>query len=180
MIDWLIQNKEWLFSGAGISGLAVLVWVIRTAFNRRNLMAGVQSSLPAEPQPTQMPQLLEEIEPRELPLGLFEVMAEVHSRPPYQQKEAKSHYIGFRTEITGTLASAKEAGDMIHFSVSPKNSPPSFCLVFCMVPKTECPELKVAHKGWPLRVQGILADFDSDSAELKQVRVLECGEARIL
>lgn len=32
LIKWVMDNKEWLFSGIGI---VVLVWIVRTIFKRR-------------------------------------------------------------------------------------------------------------------------------------------------
>src|SRR6266852_151710 len=34
MRDWIIQNKQWLFSGAGISIIAALWWSLKRVFHR--------------------------------------------------------------------------------------------------------------------------------------------------
>ncbi len=35
MWNWLTQNKEWLFSGAGLTALALVAWLVRRMLNRQ-------------------------------------------------------------------------------------------------------------------------------------------------
>jgi hypothetical protein len=174
MIEWIRQNKEWLFSGAGISALGVLVWIVRTALNRQRREVVTQVPRGVPPKAEQIPATShpEEPEPKESPLSLAGIIAEVYSRPPYQQKEAKRHYLGLKTEVSGILFSADPADDMISFTVRPKGGSTNPDIIFCNVHETECPELKVAHQGWHVRVAGILTDFDRFTAHLEQVKVL--------
>src|SRR6267143_486574 len=35
MWNWLVQNKEWFFSGAGLTALALIAWLVRKMLNRQ-------------------------------------------------------------------------------------------------------------------------------------------------
>lgn len=41
MVDWLIKNKEWFFSGIGV---ALLSWLVAWIFHRKNELGQSQSS----------------------------------------------------------------------------------------------------------------------------------------
>jgi hypothetical protein len=45
IIDLLNENKEWLFSGLGITILGLLVWIIRTVFHRRHEQKATEQKL---------------------------------------------------------------------------------------------------------------------------------------
>jgi hypothetical protein len=86
MRDWIIQNRQWLFSGAGISILVVLWWFLKKLFhpepnpvpapaNNSVTQAPVISVVPVfnlpsqasplqEPKPESAPALAEEVDPR--------------------------------------------------------------------------------------------------------------------
>lgn len=44
MIDFIFDNKEWIFSGIGITVLAVIAWVVRTYILRPNPNKQIQVS----------------------------------------------------------------------------------------------------------------------------------------
>src|SRR2546425_554622 len=35
MWNWLVQNKAWLFSGAGLTAFAFIAWLVRKMLNRK-------------------------------------------------------------------------------------------------------------------------------------------------
>lgn len=165
MIEWINQNKEWLFSGVGVSVFAGLVWIGQAVLKRHR--SEVVTEVPTEVLQQEPPST-----PSEPSLDIAGIIAEVYSLPPYQQNEAKRHYLGLKVKEEGVLFSADPADNMISFTISPYDESKGLHLIFCSVPETECPELKIAHKGWHMRVAGILKDFDRHAAYLEQVKVL--------
>jgi len=120
-MGWIWQNKEWLFSGAGISGLAVLLWVARILRARKATVYGLPAPpstlqvAPALQPPTSMQAQLPHA-PR--PLGRFttptphDIKEQIRSVPPYQRRNAARAYEGLRvcwlTEFSGVQQDPNE------------------------------------------------------------------------
>ena len=96
-MHWLWANKEWIFSGAGITALAALVWAVRRAmpsFKRQS--RGALSAPPPVDNPlmsTSQPGVAAAaaFSPSPTP---FEISERLKALPPYQQHHAMTSYEG--------------------------------------------------------------------------------------
>jgi hypothetical protein len=83
-LNWLWHNKEWLFSGIGVSFVAAVAGLVYRATHRRNaaLSAASASSFPA-------PTRFTKPTPREM-------MAHIGALPPFQRDIAAEAYKGLK------------------------------------------------------------------------------------
>jgi hypothetical protein len=93
MFEWLLRNKEWIFSGIGISCITGLIALIR---RWRSTMKGPPAT---EGYRQQSPSTQEEAASRKprrvasLPSG-NEIAIAVDSAPPFQRKQIGNSYVG--------------------------------------------------------------------------------------
>jgi hypothetical protein len=98
---WVTQNKDWLFSGAGLSVLAVLGWIFKRILGKTNSSIPVSRSAPSQTPPQPQPDI-----------------RVVNFKAVFAQRlgEGKSCFVvAFRNEgpgdATGVIASIGYAGD---------------------------------------------------------------------
>ena len=169
MTKWILENKEWLFSGIGVTVLLGIVYLIRRATRRsqpipqRESIPAPQSEAPSSPSP----------QPRKLvELDVPKIIQEIESLPPFQRDDARKHYIGVRFRFTGSLFSAKaQEKERIRIGLHSLNES-HFPLVFGYVPAKDNPQLRIAHEGTKLTIEGELVDFDSYTASLDNIEIL--------
>ena len=103
MLDWIIRNKEWLFSGAGISGIG---WLLRATTRRRSR---------DKPSPLDPPDGPQAIRPAAAKRAVM-------AAPLLQQPDIVRHYIGLTARDRGRLLEARpeSGGDVrVHIAGSP-------------------------------------------------------------
>jgi hypothetical protein len=102
-LDWIWQNRQWLFSGAGISVLAALFWIAKRVRARRP---------PAHPAPGTLPQKLQ-LAPVAPPRRFTkptpqEIKEQILSVPPFQQRSATRAYEGLKVCWLAEFSSVQE------------------------------------------------------------------------
>lgn len=155
MLQWIVDNKQWLFSGIGVTLVLGVFYVVRKLLSRKRNAPPQTESTP--PPPEQVPVTAARPVAK---LDLAKIRHDIESRPPYQRKQAIQNYIGLRFEFTGQLFSA-EAKDEGKIQFCLHKSSGKYPLVIGVVIEKEYPELKVMHQGTKMTVQGNMADFDS-------------------
>jgi hypothetical protein len=126
-LDWIWQNKQWLFSGVGVSVIALLFWVFNRVARRvpPSVISGVPSMAPPlhltprAPSIAAPPPALEG-PVSDAPLNRFtkptphEINEQIRAVPPFQQRDAKRAYEGLKvcwlTEFSGVQQDAYELG----------------------------------------------------------------------
>jgi hypothetical protein len=180
MLQWIADNKQWLFSGIGVTLILGIFYLVRRLFNRKTnvLLQSTVAPPPAEQTPLQSivtPSLAEQtpvapIRPV-IRLDIAAIEKEIESRPPYQRKEVRQNYIGLRFEFTGQLNSADPL-DNGQIRIFLQKSPGQYPFVVGEVAENKYPELKVMHQGTKLTVQGTLTEFSSHVVRLNDIVII--------
>jgi hypothetical protein len=149
MLDWIIRNKEWLFSGAGISGIG---WLLRATTRRRSR---------DKPSPLDPPDGPQAIRPAAAKRAVM-------AAPLLQQPDIVRHYIGLTARDRGRLLEARpeSGGDVrVHIAGTSAKS------IFCTVNRAAHPGLSLLREGAPITVEGNISNIHQFGVELENARL---------
>ena len=126
MMDWFIDNREWLFSGAGITVLAIIYGIIRWYMNKSREshsqgvvnvtktgpidvsdIAGVDQGLASESDMEDAKQRLA-TQGRPTFISFDDIQEAIGSAPPLQRDQVKENFIGITVDWIAYLNSAKK------------------------------------------------------------------------
>jgi hypothetical protein len=172
MIEWIIRNKEWLFSGAGLAIAIAVVGVLRRVMQRE---AGTRLLPVVEPS-RQFPASRESLVPTTsaaLPMTLDAIYKDINSRPPFQREDAERSYLGVRLRYTGCLSSAKRRGKRKHIDIVLHANDSRRSRIFLALDEDTYPEVKVMTEGTVLTVEGRVTDLSYDALSLEEARIIE-------
>lgn len=158
MIEWIRNNKQWLFSGIGVATISAICWLIANMLDNKG--EGVPSH-------TSEPATLRwcEYNLRPLPQAISQ---EIKMRPPYQREDAGRYYVGLRVRWRLSLSSVRKGTEGVaEFQFTPpgRREPQ----VKCAVPMASYPELKIATEGSELWVSGRIAGVTLSTIRLSDV-----------
>ena len=97
MVDWIIQNKEWLFSGIGIIIIG-LAWKSLVYFRNKAKRPHITGDSSKEYDSN----FRSLIRPGKI-VGLDKIFRELQKIPPMQLKERARHYFGIQVKGFGKL-----------------------------------------------------------------------------
>ncbi len=154
MIEWIIKNKEWLFSGVAIfilsSLIGVIVWLVKRAARKRSDLSQTDPS--------------SNDKHYKLRLSPKDIFEDIESIPPFQWSEAEKYYEGLKVEWLAQLKSVLRAGNgkcaiylIPHDTVK---------IISCVVDIGLYPELKIAKRGAELWICGRIKYVDAVSGEI--------------
>jgi hypothetical protein len=89
ILDWVWNNKEWIFSGIGV----FVLWVIWALLRRKSRKSESQAQQ-AQPSIAHVPSTR----------TIRDVLNDISSRPPYQQDQARTDYLGLRIQFSGQFS----------------------------------------------------------------------------
>jgi hypothetical protein len=165
ILEFLINNKEWLFSGLGIVIFFGILSILR-----KLIFSKKQKTLsPADPQESKIvigvppsPAIVEaplapvtqnrDIIPPES-LSPNEILTTIEQAPFLQQPEIAKHYVGLKVTWQGKLFSAwKERNDIVNIFIIV----PEYRTIVFNVNPNDYPGLGLLKKGTLLEVEGII------------------------
>ena len=179
MIDWIIKNKEWLFSGIGIVALGLLIAFAKTIYQKFDLrpwptvlvvlgffliVLGIYLQFRLQPKAIAKPK--QEITPQITSIDPYEIREKINSLPPYQQDEARKNYLGLWVEWKGRFNHIEKQEDgSIKVSlraVQPKSIKGivGSAWIDFTVQLSDYPQLKIMDQGKEVTVKGKIAGFD--------------------
>jgi hypothetical protein len=172
MTDWIIRNKEWLFSGAGLAMAIFLVGVLR-----RLMLREVGTPLAATlERPTRFAAIRDLPVPTTsaaLPITLDAIYKDINSRPPFQREEAERSYLGVHVRCTGFLGAAKRGGRRKDIDITLHTNDSRGSRIFFALDEDRYPEVKVMTEGTVLTIEGRVTDLSYDALYLEQARIIE-------
>jgi hypothetical protein len=154
MIDWIMKNREWLFSGVGVAIIAGLIALIRYHFRKQATPSTAQSysSPTGRTGRTAFPFDPGKYSPGPLPRM---IASELNSAPPFQRSAKASSYTGLKVQWLTTLEFIQDLGDgKVDISLTdPRGHPWIYCNDIDI---SLYPQLKIAHAGTRIWVAGTI------------------------
>ncbi|HEV2680248.1 MAG TPA: hypothetical protein VGV14_07100 [Rhodanobacter sp.] len=178
MIDFLVKNKEWLFSGVGV---AVLGLIFRALRNR--IFPPKSHASPAivqdarQPPPDNFAQLAPSTPARITKtntIELTQIIAALEKAPPLQKADVIKHYVGLSVQWETLLWGADKTDDD-NVRVVLDFGPNSTKLVYCSVRLSDYRQLGVMDRGTPITVIGRISEVSALSASLEDVQLFFHG-----
>ena len=166
MIDWLVANKEWLFSGGGVALCASVVAVFRhfrkpLVTKTQSVEVNVENFVYAKPTDIALAEIsnfqrISNVLPEQIQNSIYHA-------PPLQRKAVAERYIGIRVEWNTELFSAESHGDTVRLYLRTKSSDnsPSSIIVICKVNLADYPELNVLPPKSNIRVIGSIIEVST-------------------
>jgi hypothetical protein len=178
MINWIVQNKEWLFSGGGITVLTIAYWVF---MNRRNASADkgvpqvivhVHNETDGPYQPGIKDEKITSSSIERISRISYEAIRKaLDSAPPLQQEDVKKHFVGINVEWDAVFKSATKADDeyIDLFLEAPDKH--SLNWITCRVRLSEYRELGVLPKNAKIRIHGEIENIETLFVSLTNVKL---------
>lgn len=169
ILDLLIKNKEWLFSGLGIVLIVGLFSFFRKLINlqkKKSVPYSVPQNLKVIIESPPSPTIIETKPTPYSPttniipivnLSPNEIIKTIKDAPLLQQSDVTKHYIGLKITCEGTLLDAvKKEKDIVRMLISSSNE--SFLFY---VNKNDYPGLGLLKNGAILKVEGMIESIES-------------------
>jgi len=113
MWNWLLNNKEWLFSGGGIVLVALLIRFVFQRIKKAKPKDEATGSLSLqqiiEGPPAKPPEIRKEV--KGVSLSALAIMTTIEETPLLQRPDVAKNYIGLRVSWDGKLSSANKISD---------------------------------------------------------------------
>jgi hypothetical protein len=180
ILELLIKNKEWLFSGIGIVLIVGLFSFFRKLVNlqkRKSAPFSGPQNLKVITGSPSTPTIIETKPPPNSPptniiplesLSPEEIYNAINKAPLLQQEDVTKHYIGLKVKWEGVLSSAyKEKDDIVRILIKSEE----YNLISFNVNKNDYPGLGLLKKGTLITVEGII-DQISAYFYLKDARII--------
>jgi len=158
-MDWLINNKEWIFSGVGIPVLVGLIGLIRHSGQRKSH----EQSRSLEVIPQKIPVSVLIANERISPVTPDDIQTSIESAPPFQQKAVAQRYIGQRIEWNTELCSAEQQGNLVRLQLRAIGSSYPF-YVWCNVKFDDYRELAVLPAEAHICINGAITRVSSSNS----------------
>lgn len=175
MIDWLLNNMEWLFSGVGgVIGLALISRFFPANSERMRVPIVVREKQPTAHANNSERSLLPVAVERVAEITPSEIKESIRNASYLQRKSVASKYIGLRIEWETELASAeeKEKDALMSLLLRHKTTgdgQPMY--VSCNVRLEDYKELAVAQRGAHIRVDGNIESADETFVKLTNAKL---------
>ena len=155
LFNYIAKNKEWIFSGIGVSATAAVIYLLRSYLNRKSQESHSSKAIEA----TQ--ELSTTYRRRPYPA---EIIKQIDNLPILQRDVVAEQYIGLRVEWETTLESAHStSGNKVHLMLLDRGSYP---WIYCDGDLSKHSEMKIANKGHKLWVQGQIAAIKGNGITL--------------
>lgn len=170
MLDYIMKNKEWIFSGIGVSIIAGLFFAVKYVWQMNEKIKTVANTT-GLPQPT-----ANEIESQGvrstdiLQDDISRIVLEVENMPPLQLDDVRKNYIGLYVDwMTKYSYAYKKNGDIIRVSLTAITTCFHPINVNCEVSLPEYRQFSILKRNAKVRIIGTISKFDNYSFELSNV-----------
>ena len=168
MLDYILKNKEWIFSGIGVSTI-VLLFLCFKYFFRRNNPPNRQNTLNSTPNP--QPGTM--VQAGDIPQDeVYRIVKEIEEMPPLHVHDVRKNYIGLKVDwLTEYGLAHKRNDDFIQVILTLATKSTLRLGVVCEVKLSEYKQFSILKRGAKIRVVGEIAKFESDFFEISNVRL---------
>ncbi len=165
-MNYIIENKDWIFSGIGIFIISVIIYAVK--FFIKNKSSHESSlplnihSLPKENNNLPNSQVGRKIDsPINNDLTTLNILDEIKNTPLLQQKDLIKSYIGQNINWETQISSITEIGKNkvtlqlnTHAQITSKPKGETYSLIYCNVNLNNYPELRMMKIGANITIEG--------------------------
>lgn len=170
MLDWLLKNKEWLFSGVGVTAIAAAFSILRYLRNRRSPPAAASTHASLSPALTATTKTLDECTPASIALlSPQAIQAEFRAAPPLQERSLAARYVGQKVDWLTKLTEAHAKEGVVELKLLACEG--SMFDVSCTVELAAYRELAVLPRDALVRVAGVITRANAWHAALSDVKL---------
>jgi hypothetical protein len=172
LIDWLLKNKEWLFSGLGVSVLLGAPSILRFLRRRKpiegtTVVVRVENTSEVKISPSRTVAV-----ERISPLTPEEVQKSIEDAPPLQRDAVARRYIGLKVEWDTEFAGADEREGVVRlYLVTHKTRIGTPIFVWCNVKLDDYRELSIIRENANIRISGTIETAKAGSISLSDARL---------
>ncbi len=160
MLEYLVKNKEWIFSGIGVFLLVAGIGIIKFFWNRRKIKQSKRENFTRENdsfKKAKVSALTDALERSNVTVKT--IIDEIHNAPPFQQDTISENYKGIKVRWEGKLWDVEKIDFTnkfrqmvrVRFHPIPENLHYSVLLT---ANADQYPELKVAKQGSMIAAEG--------------------------
>lgn len=172
MLDYIMKNKEWIFSGIGVSLIAGLLFVIKHVWQTNKKIETVANTV-ALPEPAAKGIESQDVKSTDILQDDIErVVQEVEDMPPLHLDDVRKNYIGLYVDwMTEYCSAYKKDDDIIRVSLTAITTCFRPINVNCEVSLSEYKQFSILKRKAKVRIVGTISKFDSYSFELSNVKL---------
>lgn len=172
MFRWLLDNKEWLFSGGGVVLVALIIRFVFQHIKKAKLKDESMNKWSLQQiieGPPAKPPVINK-EEKSCSLSPLDIMATIEETPLLQKPDVAKNYIGLRISWAGKLARAeKTSNNNIRIAITTGEGSRIEVVVFEINPKLY-PGLGLLKYKHPIRVSGVISRI-TDGFELEDAHL---------
>lgn len=173
MIKWILENKEWVFSGIGVFILGFLIVGVRKLFVKKKTTVNTQSNQTIKSDTDTEKIKTIESEQQKIIKNLTPeaVVNAVKSVPPLQRKDVAKHYKGIRVQWSGTVENIMELSSSSDVFISLRSNESKYVSIAFTVNPANHKGLSLINIGHTINVEGDIKDADRYIITLNNVQL---------
>jgi hypothetical protein len=176
LIDWLLKNKEWVFSGGGVAIVAGIFALVRRFRQKQHPETAPVIVRMEHGAALDQPDISSHVPVRAQRVSSItpaEIRAAIEAAPPLQRDALVTRYNGVRIEWDTELGSAEEApnGTVKLFLRAHGQGASLHYAVICKVNLADYRELAVLPEGANIRVNGTIEKATPNWVSLVEARL---------
>lgn len=177
MFRFILDNKEWIFSGIGVAVIGILITILRRKSTKSPQVvihvSGTDQTQSEEIQSVDVsPVSIERISP----ITFEDISKAINEAPPFQRQQVAKNFVGIRVEWDAFLKGAYgDKDDMVRLRLTTNKKMP-LDTIHCKVPLSQYSELGVLPEGTRIRIQGKIEEADTYDVSLADVRLFFYGD----
>jgi len=167
LIDYILKNKEWIFSGIGVSTIALLFIIFKYFIHHKTPLTNKDKPKGTNVQSDSV------IQSGDIPQNqVYRIIKEIEEMPPLQLDSIRKHYIGLNVDWLTEYYSAYKAENglikvyltLITESFRPIN-------VNCEVNFSEYKQFSIVKRGTKIKIIGEISKFEDYSFWIKNAKL---------
>ena len=179
MIQFILDNKEWLFSGIGVTILILAITLIKKAFRGKKEQVPIEETqeIVIHLNPSSDTEITKNKElipvDKISPITFSHIEEAITNAPPLQRDDVKKHFIGIKVEWETYLkAASKDDEGIVTLRLSPGTEiEDRLYTIRCKVAIEDYRELGILPEGTRIRINGEIVKADRWDVELTKVRL---------
>ncbi len=180
MFRFILDNKEWIFSGAGVAVLGGLIAILcrrshKAPENLPQVIIHVPGMDQAQSEESKAAEVIPVSIERISPISFKYIRKTIDEALPLQREQISKKFVGLKVEWDTFLKGVStDKGDMVRLRLTTNKKVP-LDTIYCKVPLSQYRELGVLPEGARIRIQGEIEEAGSWDVTLNNVKLFFYG-----